>query len=177
MYVNKYKTKGFIVRLFNAFGTGMSPDDTRVIPQFLKKIRNNEPIVIYGNGRQTRAHLHVNDLINGLNIITNKGKPGEVYNLGGSRQITIKQLAEIVDSLTSMNVEIDFRPHFIEDHNGRLPDTKKIESLGWNQRISLSEGLLEMMPNYGVSILEEYKSSFINRAIITPRPFGFDSSY
>ncbi|MCU7843914.1 MAG: GDP-mannose 4,6-dehydratase [Candidatus Thiodiazotropha sp. (ex Monitilora ramsayi)] len=152
MYVKKYGVDAEIVRLFNTFGSGMSPDDTRVIPQFFKKIRLGENIVIYGDGNQTRAHMHVKDLVRGLVLVTAKGTPGDVYNIGGSKQMTIKQLAELIDSLTSSTVNIEYRPHFIEDHGGRLPDTNRIQSLGWKPVVSIAEGLLEMMPGHGVPI-------------------------
>ncbi|HID82905.1 MAG TPA: NAD-dependent epimerase/dehydratase family protein [Chromatiales bacterium] len=150
MYAKKYQVPARIVRLFNTFGTGMSPDDTRVIPQFLKQIRLGQKITIYGDGNQNRAHMHVNDLIQALMLVMEKGTPGEVYNIGGSTQMTIRELAELIDSLTPMPVDIEYRPHFIEDHGGRLPDTTKVRKLGWAPCISTTEGLLEMMPNYGV---------------------------
>ena len=150
MYVKKYRVDGKIIRLFNTFGCGMSPDDTRVIPQFLKKIRLGQKIIIYGDGNQNRAHMHVQDLMRGMLLVLERGVPGGVYNIGGSTQMTIKQLAFLIDSLTSMPVEIEFQPHFIEDHGGRLPDTTKIRGLGWSPRVTIAEGLLEMMPDYGV---------------------------
>ncbi len=154
MYVNKYQIDAKIIRLFNTFGNGMSPDDTRVIPQFLKRIRLGQKITIYGDGNQNRAHMHVQDLIRGMLLVLERGVPGEAYNIGGSTQMTISELALLIDSLTSMPVEIEFRPHFIEDHGGRLPDTTKIRGLGWSPRVTIAEGLLEMMPNYGVSAID-----------------------
>lgn len=154
MYVNKYQVDAKIIRLFNTFGNGMSPDDTRVIPQFLKRIRLGQKITIYGDGNQNRAHMHVQDLIRGMLLVLEHGAPGDVYNIGGSTQMTIKELAFLIDSLTSMPVEIEFHPHFIEDHGGRLPDTTKIRELGWSPRVTIAEGLLEMMPNYGVSAID-----------------------
>ena len=154
MYVNKYQIDAKIMRLFNTFGNGMSPDDTRVIPQFLKRIRLGQKITIYGDGNQNRAHMHVQDLIRGMLLALERGAPGEVYNIGGSTQMTIKELAFLIDSLTSMPVEIEFRPHFIEDHGGRLPNTTKIRGLGWSPRVTVAEGLLEMMPNYGVPAID-----------------------
>lgn len=151
MYVDKYQVDAKIIRLFNTFGNGMSPDDTRVIPQFLRRIRLGQKITIYGDGDQNRAHMHVQDLIRGVLLVNEQGVPGEVYNIGGSNQMTIKELALLIDSLTPMPVEIEFRPHFIEDHGGRLPDTTKIRGLGWSPRVTITEGLNEMMPNYGVS--------------------------
>ena len=151
MYVDKYQVDAKIIRLFNTFGNGMSPDDTRVIPQFLKRIRLGQKITIYGDGDQNRAHMHVQDLIRGVLLVNEQGVPGEVYNIGGSKQMTIRELALLIDSLTPMPVEIEYRPHFIEDHGGRLPDTTKIRGLGWSPRVTITEGLIEMMPNYGVS--------------------------
>jgi len=130
-----------IVRIFNTFGPNMSPDDRRVIPQMLSSIINQEPVVIFDSGQQTRTFLHVDDLIEGFFRVMEQGGSGEVYNIGGSEEISILELLEIAKSVTGSDAAPIFKEHFIPDHRRRLPDTRKVKSLGWRQRISICAGM------------------------------------
>lgn len=154
LYAEKYRVDGKIVRIFNTFGVGMSPNDSRVIPRFLRRIRDGESITIYGDGTQTRTHLYVDDLVAGLRLILTKGVAGEVYNVGGERQLSILELVETIRSLTPLPVPVEHAPHFIEDHAGRLPMVEKIRALGWQPRTSVREGLRRMMVSYGIPVHE-----------------------
>jgi nucleoside-diphosphate-sugar epimerase len=130
-----------IVRIFNTYGESMSPGDQRVIPQILSRLIRAEPVVIFGDGRQTRTFLHVDDLVAGLLRVMDKGRTCEVYNIGGNRQITITDLVRVAEQATGLNAEVVYADHFIDDHQGRCPDTSKVEALGWQQTIPLVEGV------------------------------------
>lgn len=148
MYVRRHAVSGVIVRIFNTYGPGMSLDDTRVIPQFIKSIRDKKPLRIYGNGSQTRAHLFIDDLIRGLLLVMEKGSAGEAYNVGSHTPMSIKNVAELLISLTGHTAGIDFQPHFISDHGGREPSVKKVRELGWEQHVTLKDGLQRMIATY-----------------------------
>ena len=150
MYVKKYNLDARIIRIFNTYGPGMSLDDQRVIPQFLRSIVADESFIIYGNGQQTRTFLYIDDLIKGFFLVMEKGKAGEIYNLGGRQQVPIKKLANLVIKLNNYKNGVRFVPHFINDHNGRQPSLRKIKSLGWRQEISLREGLKRMLIENGL---------------------------
>jgi nucleoside-diphosphate-sugar epimerase len=150
LYSEKYCVDAKIVRIFNTFGVGMSPEDSRVIPRFLKRIRDRQPIIVYGDGRQTRTYLYIDDLIAALQIVMARGPSGEVYNIGGEQQHNIIDLIEIIRSLTPAPVKVKYRPHFIEDHSGRQPMTAKVKELGWQPRIDLATGLRRMLVSYGI---------------------------
>jgi nucleoside-diphosphate-sugar epimerase len=130
-----------IVRIFNTYGSNMSPVDQRVIPQMFARLTAGQPVVIFGDGSQTRTFLHVDDLLAGFLLVMDRGERGEVYNIGGSTQITVRGLFELVKLATGLAGTAVYQEHFIEDHRGRWPDTTKIEALGWRQRIPLSEGV------------------------------------
>lgn len=151
-YVEKYQLNANIVRIFNTFGIGMSPDDSRVIPNFLKLIREGEKIVIYGDGTQTRSHLYVDDLLNGLLLVMENGANGETYNIGSEIQHTISELADLIRSLVTLDVEVEYKPHFIEDHLGRQPMVAKVKKLGWEPHVDVTEGLLRMLAAYGIPL-------------------------
>ncbi|MGD8525466.1 MAG: NAD-dependent epimerase/dehydratase family protein [Thioalkalispiraceae bacterium] len=164
-YVEKYQLDAKIVRIFNTFGIGMSPDDTRVIPRFLKLIKEGKKIVIYGDGKQTRTHLYVDDLVAGLLLVMRKGSSGEVYNIGGDKQLTIAELADLIKSLTTLTVDVEYHPHFIEDHSGRHPMVSKVKDLGWTPNIGVTEGLIRMLPSYGVPVRNDVHDFLKNKGI------------
>ncbi len=147
-YGRKHGVDVRIVRIFNTYGPRMSPDDQRVIPQMIASLINGEPASIYGDGSQTRTFLHVNDLVAGLLTVMKRGGNGEVYNIGGSKQITITALFEAVKEATGLKGSAAYQRHFISDHRGRWPDTSKIEALGWRQKVSLDEGLREIYAEF-----------------------------
>ncbi len=149
-YTKKYNLDTRIVRIFNTYGPGMSLSDQRVIPQFLCSILKDESLTIYGNGQQTRTFLYVDDLIQGFFLVMEKGKVGEVYNIGGSRQISIKKLADLVSQLANYQNGIRFASHFIKDCHRRQPSLKKIKNLGWSQEVSLREGLKRVFIENGL---------------------------
>ncbi|OGF27524.1 hypothetical protein A2303_01520 [Candidatus Falkowbacteria bacterium RIFOXYB2_FULL_47_14] len=152
MYADKYGLNAKIVRIFNTYGPGMSLSDQRVMPQFLQSIIRGKKLTIFGDGSQTRTFLYVSDLLSGLELVMKNGKPGEAYNIGGDNQITIKELAELMKKLTGYRLEVEFVPHFIEDHNHRQPAVSKAELLGWRQTVSLEEGLKRMIIANGVKL-------------------------
>jgi nucleoside-diphosphate-sugar epimerase len=99
------------------------------------------PVVIYGDGSQTRAFLHVDDLIDGFSRVMRRRCAGDVFNIGGEREISIKELFDLLGGIADYVQPPLFEPHFIEDHKRRLPDTAKMRNLGWSPRISLEAGL------------------------------------
>lgn len=147
-YGRKHGIDVRVIRIFNTYGPRMSPDDQRVIPQMIGSLINGEPVAIYGDGSQTRTFAHVNDLVAGLLLVMDRGVTGEVYNIGGSKQVTIKALFEAVKKATGLRGTAVYQKHFISDHRGRWPDTSKVEALGWRQQISLHDGLCEMYAEF-----------------------------
>lgn len=140
-YGHKHGIETRIVRIFNTYGPRMSPRDQRVIPQMLARLIRGEPVAIYGDGSQTRTFLHVDDLIRGFRLVMDLGTSGEVYNIGGSSQITMRGLFRTIKVATGLCGSARYRRHFIADHRGRWPDTSKVQALGWRQEVPLEEGI------------------------------------
>jgi len=145
LYSEKYQLNAKIVRIFNTFGVGMRRDDTRVIPSFLRCLRNGEDFTVYGDGKQTRTHLYVSDLLDGIGVVNRNGKKGEAYNLGGENELCILDLVEIIQGLTDSPVAVKHESHFIADHGGRRPKIEKAKHLGWKPTTTVSDGLRTMM--------------------------------
>lgn len=147
-YVRKYNIDAKIVRIFNTYGPGMSNKDTRVIPQFLHQALSGKPLTVEGKGVQTRTFCYVDDLVEGLILVTQKGGKGEVYNLGSDKEMTVIELAKLVIRLTDSRSKIRFVPRPTHDHNRRHPDLTKIKKLGWEPKLSLEEGLKKTLELY-----------------------------
>lgn len=142
LYARKYGLDAKIVRIFNTFGEGMSPEDQRVIPQFMCRIVEDRPVTIFGDGCQQRTFLHVDDLIRGLEIVIDQGTPGEAYNIGGTEPVTILDLVHMVEQAINRKVAVKHESHFTMDHQGRLPETSKVQALGWRAKVPVIEGLM-----------------------------------
>lgn len=141
-YVRKYNVNAKIVRVFNTYGK-KTFDDTRVVSTFVKNALKNQPLPVSGKGSQTRTFCYVDDLVEALITVMEKGKMGEVYNAGSDKEIKIVDLAKTVISISNSKSKIKFTSRPAHDHARRLPDLKKLKKLGWKQKYTLEEGLKE----------------------------------
>lgn len=142
-YVRKYDTKVRIARIFNTYGPRMDVDDGRVVSNFIVQALKNVPITIYGNGLQTRSFCYVSDLVRGLTLLATKQLPsGEVINLGNPNEMTIKEIAERIKTVTGSEGPVQLYPIDQDDPQRRKPDiTRAKELLDWSPAVSLEEGL------------------------------------
>jgi UDP-glucose 4-epimerase len=134
-------------RLFNTVGPRQSAHYGMVVPRFVRSALENEPISIYGDGTQSRVFCHVDDAIEALlSLVATDKTINEVYNVGGTGEITIKELADQVIKETKSQSSIEFiayekayAPGF-EDMHRRVPDISKIkQDLGWMPKKNLSQ--------------------------------------
>ena len=127
------------VRLFNTVGPRQTGRYGMVVPRFVHAALKNEPITIYGDGTQSRVFCHVVDAVQAIaNMAATDLTIGDVYNVGGTGEVTIKQLAEQVLSVTGSHSEISYTaysdayPAGFEDIKRRVPDISKIKSaINW----------------------------------------------
>ena len=126
-------------RLFNTVGPRQSANYGMVLPKLVQSALNNEPLTVFGDGKQTRVFCHVNDAVRGLLALADSQKSiGDVFNVGGVGEISIKDLAAKVIQATGSKSEIkllDYQkayPAGFEDMARRVPDITKIKSvIGW----------------------------------------------
>lgn len=146
-YERQYGLKNIILRFFNTYGPRMRGGDFygRVVDRFVQQAINNKPLTVYGDGLQTRSFTYVQDTIDGVLTILDRGKMGEVYNIGNDKETTILDLANIVKRVSSSNSEIQFRQLPENDPRRRAADISKLRELGWYPRISIEEGIREIM--------------------------------
>jgi len=134
-----------VARIFNTYGPRMSPDDGRVVSNFIVQALTNRPITIFGDGRQTRSFCYVDDLIDGLVRLmnTNDDVVGPI-NLGNPAEFAIMELAELVIELTGSKSAIEFKPLPTDDPKQRQPDIKLArDTLGWTPSVPLRDGLVK----------------------------------
>jgi UDP-glucose 4-epimerase len=143
-----------IIRPFNAFGpdeqAGEQVGEAHVIPDLVQKVRSGQyPLELLGDGQQTRCFTHVRDVADGL--ITAMESPravNEDFNISRPEEITMLQLAEKIFALCRPGQKFQAKlvPGFPSDIRRRIPDvTKARELLGWSAKISLDEGLREIV--------------------------------
>ena len=142
-YEMQYGLKNIILRFFNTYGPRMRGGDFygRVVDRFIQQAMAGMPLTVYGDGSQTRSFTFVEDTINGVLTAIEKGKSGEVYNIGNDKQTSILELARIVKKVTESSSEITFRELPENDPKKRAADITKMRGLGWYPKISLEEGI------------------------------------
>ena len=133
------------VRLFNTVGPRQTGRYGMVLPRFVQSALKNEPISIYGDGTQSRVFCHVQDAVKAiLTLAATDSAIGQVYNVGGTGETTIKQLAEKIIERTKSTSMITYTPYDqaypagFEDMQRRVPDITKIKNaIGWEPKNTL----------------------------------------
>ena len=142
-YYRKHGVKIKVARIFNTYGPNMSPDDGRVVSNFIVQALKNDKITIYGNGGQTRSFCYVEDLVDGLIKLMNSDDSitGPI-NLGNPNEFTVLELAEKVREMTKSSSPIVFRNLPDDDPRQRQPDiSKALDLLKWRPFHTLDQGL------------------------------------
>ena len=129
---NDGKLNPIIVRLFNIIGNNQLSKFGMVVPKFIEAALENKPLIIHGDGTQTRSFTWVGDVVNYFYLLAEKQLYGEIFNIGQTEEISIKNLAEMIIKETDSKSEIIFKTHKevygerFEDPMRRTPSIKKI---------------------------------------------------
>lgn len=137
--VHKVDTK--IIRIFNTFGERMRINDGRVVPNFIYQALKNEPLTVYGSGKQTRSFCYVSDMVAGIVKLLNSSV-SEPVNIGNADEYTILEFAKMILKLTSSKSKIVFHKLPVDDPKVRQPDISRAKKLlNWQPVVSIEEGL------------------------------------
>jgi UDP-glucose 4-epimerase len=147
-----YRTNGLkavITRLFNTVGPRQTGAYGMVIPRFVDQALHGDPLTIYGDGMQTRTFTYVKDVVRAFIMLMETDEAvGEVFNVGGIEEITIRNLAEKIIALTGSGSTIEYIPYEkafgrdFEDMMRRVPGMDKIRALiGYEPEVPLDEML------------------------------------
>lgn len=148
-FVRYRNLDGRIVRIFNTYGPKM-PDDGRVVSEFVQKALQGKALPVFGDGTQTRSFCYVDDMVQGIYQAMEKGKRGQIYNLGNPEEYQIIKLAEKIKQLTHSSSPIKLVQKLPEDDPiRRKPDIDKAKKqLGWEPKVSLEQGLQATIKYY-----------------------------
>jgi UDP-glucuronate decarboxylase len=134
-----------IVRIFNTYGPGNAMNDGRVVSNFIVNMLKGEPVVIFGDGTQTRCYCYVEDTVDGLIRMAGARKEFGPINIGNPNEITVMELVETIRDLMGLDQSvIIMKPHRQDDPVRRCPViTRATERLGWRPTTNLHDGLLK----------------------------------
>jgi UDP-glucuronate decarboxylase len=131
-----------IIRIFNTYGPRMLFDDGRVVSNFIVQALTNAPLTLYGDGSQTRSFCYVDDLVRGIIAMMEIPDFTGPVNLGNPVELTVRELAEKVVSLSGTEANIEYKPLPQDDPERRRPDISLAwEKLSWKPETPLEEGL------------------------------------
>jgi UDP-glucose 4-epimerase len=164
-FCQEYGLPVIIGRFFNTIGPRQTGQYGMVVPRFVQRALKNEPLLIYGTGRQSRCFCYVQDLIDAIIALMDcRQAAGKVYNIGSAEEITIEGLADKIIEMTGSRSEKQFvsyeqaygRP--IEDMMRRVPDLRRIrETVGWQPRTTLKQALQVIIES------EKFKNGQVQR--------------
>ncbi len=130
-----------IARFFNTYGPRMRLNDGRVVPNFLRQALTNQPITIYGDGKQTRSFGFYQDILDGVYRLA-MSDFREPVNIGTEFEFTIQDFARKVLEITGSNSEIIHLPALTDDPRQRRPDLSRARTiLNWEPSTPLDKGL------------------------------------
>ena len=131
-----------IIRIFNTFGPRMRKDDGRAVPTFINQALNGEPLTVFGDGSQTRSFGYITDLVDGVYRLMQSSEQ-EPVNIGNPQEMTVKEMAETIISITNSKSDIVFRPLPDDDPKVRQPDVSKAKRvLDWEPKVDVKDGLI-----------------------------------
>ena len=130
-----------IARIFNTFGPSMRIDDGRMIPNFFRQALRGEPLVVFGDGKQTRSIMYVDDLVEGVWRLLRSSYVGPV-NLGSQAEVSVLELAHTILRVTGSASPVRFGPLPPDDPKVRRPDGSLAKrELDWQPAVPIDDAL------------------------------------
>jgi UDP-glucose 4-epimerase len=145
-YSHSYGLNTVILRIGNSYGPH-SKHKASVIAKFIKRAIQNEPLAIYGDGKQTRDFIHVNDVCQAINLCltTTKSISGEIFHIASGRETTINELTNMILEISGKKIEIVHEPKQkgeVERNYSSIAKATKV--LGFKPKIALRNGLIDL---------------------------------
>lgn len=148
-YYFSFKLPIIITRGNNVYGPNQYPE--KLIPRFIKLLKEDHPVTIQGDGSNVRAFLHAYDVATALELILKKGEIGEIYNIGSDDHLeyTVLEIAHKLIDLIKPNEDHSKWIQYVEDRpfNDKryYISNEKVKNLGWKISKDFDEGLLELL--------------------------------
>jgi UDP-glucose 4-epimerase len=136
-----------VLRFFNSVGPRQCAMYGMVLPNFVRRALANQPLLVHGDGNQTRSFTWIGDVVAALVALSAEPRAaGEVFNIGNDHEISIRELAMKVRALAGSDSEIHYVPHAqvygadFEDMSRRVPDISKLRRmLGYTPRVQIDD--------------------------------------
>jgi dTDP-glucose 4,6-dehydratase len=145
-YVRTHGVNASITRGANTYGSHQYPE--KFLPLFMTNALDGEPLPVYGDGRQRREWLHVDDHCAGIELVLELGEPGHVYNVGGDERENLELVRRILD-LTGADESLVRHVTDRPGHDRRYSlDDSKLRGLGWRPKVPLADGLVDTFAWY-----------------------------
>ena len=144
-YGKKYFKKLIIFRPHNGYGSNMG--NVHVVPEFISRFKSlrGKSFKIQGSGNEIRSFIYIDDFLQAFNLILNKGKHLNIYNIGTNEKIQIKDLAYKLSKIFKKKIRLKTTSLARGGTKIRVPNIKKIKSLGFKQRFNLEKGLKKIL--------------------------------
>ena len=139
-----------IVRIFNTYGPRMYLEDGRALPNLLKQALLEQPLTVYGEGKQTRSFCYVDDLVDGIARLLYSDEHLPV-NIGNQHEISLLEFAEAINKITGNKAGVTFvkDARSVRDPQQRRPDITRARAiLQWEPKVSLEEGIAKTIPYF-----------------------------
>ena len=153
-YQKCFKMPILISRCNNVYGPHQFLE--KVVPKFINRLLRDQPCCIHDDGSSERDFLYVSDVANAFDILLHKGTPGQFYNIGASKGVTVTELAHkligIMKPKDKIEDHIDFVPGRVLDDKRYKIDSTQIISLGWSPQIGFDEGLRKTVEWYSRNV-------------------------
>ena len=141
-----------IVRIFNTYGPRMRLNDGRAVPAFMSQVLRNQDVTVFGDGSQTRSFTYITDLVDGI-IKLMLSSENDPVNIGNPVEMTIKEIAETIITMTGSSSKIVYRPLPTDDPKQRRPDITRARTLlGWEPTVQLEEGLIKTIEYFRTKV-------------------------
>lgn len=142
LYYMNYAVPTVSLRFFTVYGPRQRPD--MAFHKFLKAVKYDQPITLFGDGKQTRDFTYIDDIIDANILALKQGKAGEIYNTGGGNQKVLSEIFPILEEVCARKINIERIPSQKGDVPHTLASIKKAEQeLDFKPKVQLSEGLKE----------------------------------
>ncbi|MDR0917708.1 MAG: NAD-dependent epimerase/dehydratase family protein [Oscillospiraceae bacterium] len=153
LYSAQYNIETVIARPFQVYGEGMVIGDGRLHGDFIQQIRNNNKIVLKSDGSAKRSFMYIDDCIEGLLTVLQKGENKNSYNVVDEKsEATVFELAKLYADCLNIPIEFDYEQRNSIEVTEALPcvlgSSEKLRSLGWQAKINLKDGVKKTINSF-----------------------------
>jgi nucleoside-diphosphate-sugar epimerase len=147
VYAQEFNMRIAVIRPYNTYGPRdhFELEKAHVIPALINKVASGtDPLVVWGDGEQSRSFVYVTDIAYGMMLILEKGVYAEAFNIGTEEEIKIKDLVALIIKLFDSRIKIRFEQEHLGGQPRRNADiTKAKKMLGYTPKVTLEDGLKE----------------------------------